>query len=143
MEKNEPNKATKSGGKGEANDAATQAGATGQAEAVQQASGGGDGGGASGVAAPAGLSGAVAPSGAASAGADAVATATANTDDSKADDRPVAIEVISRVDGFYRANRQWTIQPQIVPLAVLSSQQLQEIEREPLLIKRWVSSADR
>jgi hypothetical protein len=60
-----------------------------------------------------------------------------------ADTRPIAIEVISRVDGFYRANRQWTIQPQTVRLGDLSEQQVREIEQEPLLITRWLRAGDR
>lgn len=52
--------------------------------------------------------------------------------------KPVAIEVISRAEGFWRGDRQWTIAPQTVPLWELSHRQLDEIEDEPLLITRYV-----
>lgn len=50
----------------------------------------------------------------------------------------VAIEVISRLEGFWRGDRQWTIAPQTVPLSDLSEKQLAEINDEPLLIVRDV-----
>lgn len=53
--------------------------------------------------------------------------------------RLVAIEVISRVDGFWRGGRQWTIAPQTVPL---SDAQLLEIKEEPLLIVRDVYESE-
>lgn len=52
--------------------------------------------------------------------------------------KPVAIEVISRRDGFWRGDRQWTIAPRTVPLSELSKKQLAEINDEPLLIVRDV-----
>lgn len=71
------------------------------------------------------------------------AEAASNVHVPTVDTRPIAIEVISRVDGFYRANRQWTIQPQTVRLGDLSEQQVREIEQEPLLITRWLRAGDR
>lgn len=56
--------------------------------------------------------------------------------------RLVAIEVISRVDGFWRGGRQWTIAPQTVPLSELSDAQLLEIKEEPLLIVRDVYESE-
>ena len=56
--------------------------------------------------------------------------------------RLVAIEVISRVDGFWRGDRQWTIAPQTVPLLELSNAQLLKIKEEPLLIVRDVYESD-
>lgn len=50
----------------------------------------------------------------------------------------VAIEVISRVDGFWRGNRQWGHEPQTVPLDELAGRQLAEILAEPLLITRMI-----
>jgi hypothetical protein len=57
--------------------------------------------------------------------------------------RLVAIEVISRVDGFWRGGRQWTIAPQTVPLSELSDAQLLQITEEPLLIVRDVYEGER
>ncbi|MGP8432029.1 hypothetical protein ACT2FY_44930 [Paraburkholderia fungorum] len=57
--------------------------------------------------------------------------------------RPVAIEVISRVEGFWRGNRQWTIAPQTVPLSELTDRRLEEIMEEPLLIVRDVYEGER
>jgi hypothetical protein len=52
--------------------------------------------------------------------------------------KPVAIEVVSRMNGFWRGNRQWTHEPQTVPLDELTNRQLSEIEGEPLLITRII-----
>ena len=57
--------------------------------------------------------------------------------------RLVAIEVISRVDGFWRGGRQWTIAPQTVALSELSDAQLLQIKGEPLLIVRDVYEDER
>lgn len=51
---------------------------------------------------------------------------------------PGAMEVISRVDGFWRGDRQWTHEPQTVRLDELTERQLDEIENEPLLITRVI-----
>lgn len=57
--------------------------------------------------------------------------------------RLVAIEVISRVDGFWRGDRQWTIEPRTVQLSELSDAQLLKIKEEPLLIVRDVYEDER
>ncbi|MFZ1418237.1 MAG: HI1506-related protein [Burkholderiaceae bacterium] len=52
------------------------------------------------------------------------------------------IEVIAKVNGFYRAGLRWTIEPTVVVLADLSEAQLDELRNEPMLIVRDVDIAD-
>lgn len=54
----------------------------------------------------------------------------------------VAIEVISRRDGFWRAGRQWEHAPQTVPIDDLTEQQLDEILEEPQLITRMIAKSE-
>ena len=82
-----------------------------------------------------------APDAAASAGAPAQPTDGVTQENTNR--RPVAIEVISRVEGFWRGNRQWTIAPQTVPLSELTDGRLDEIMEEPLLIVRDVYEGER
>ena len=77
-------------------------------------------------------------SAASTASASSASSAPSATSQQNSKHVPVAIEVIARVDGFWRGERQWTTQPQTVPLSELSERQLREIENEPLLITRAV-----
>lgn len=71
------------------------------------------------------------------------AAAQATADRAEKPRKPIAIEVISRRDGFWRGDREWTIAPQVVSLRDLTEQQIDEIEDEPLLITRIIYDDER
>lgn len=52
-----------------------------------------------------------------------------------------ALEVIAKVEVFYRAGREWSQTPRTVLLTDLSEQEIADLKAEPMLIVREIETA--
>lgn len=66
------------------------------------------------------------------------AETAANKPTAKATEALLGLEIIAKVDVFYRAKREWTQVPKVVAKADLTTAEIEELQSEPMLIVREV-----